>query len=194
MDLCSALWGDLRAGGLSADLSEDGITSDLCPEDSLELDREQENSLETLMERKEALSTWLREQAAADTEAEVAAAGGDSARAAFSWLVGGRLTEAREAAQRGGEHRLAILLAQARGSDCVRRLLIRQMEEWREVSQRRYSTSHIGIELELYHCNSFSGRHGQSHIVVAPSHLRVARRSHDLDSVLSGRLCDRFES
>lgn len=136
VDLCSALWGDLRMStGISVDMSEDGAASDIGGEavDDSDLDREQENSFEMLMERKEALSTWLREQAAADTEAEVTAAGTDAARTAFAWLVGGRLAEAREAAQRGGEHRLAVLLAQARGSDCVRRLLIRQMEEWREV-------------------------------------------------------------
>ncbi len=176
VDLCAALWGNLTT---SADLSEvDSVMGEA------EVEQEDENSFEMLMERKEALSTWLREQAMLDTEAEVTAAGKDTAKAAFAWLVGGRLAEACEAAQKGGEHRLALLLAQSRGSDCVRRMLIRQLEEWREV--RAFLSFLLLLAfVVIYFSLIFTGRHGLADLARAPSNLRPALWPHDLAALLA---------
>ncbi|XP_055493395.1 nuclear pore complex protein Nup98-Nup96 isoform X1 [Leucoraja erinacea] len=111
--LCEALWGNLRE--LEGGLSE--------PTPYL-----------TQLHRRRAFSHWLSAAAEDKVEEEVGLAQHRGhVDAVFSYLTAQRISEACRLAQRSGDHRLALLLAQAGGGFPVRELLSRQLADWNQL-------------------------------------------------------------
>ncbi|XP_019747531.1 nuclear pore complex protein Nup98-Nup96 isoform X2 [Hippocampus comes] len=96
---------------------------------------------ERQMGRRRAFSAWLSRRAARRVEEEVAQAGkGRRAEAVFSYLTGNRISEACRLAQKEGDHRLALLLSQAAGSQYGRELLALQLADWNRTQTDGYLT------------------------------------------------------
>ncbi|XP_059911980.1 nuclear pore complex protein Nup98-Nup96 isoform X1 [Gadus macrocephalus] len=113
--LCEALWG--RLGSSEALDDADGAEA---PDEYLQQ-----------LERRRAFSAWLSSGATSRVEEEVGNAGKENhAEAIFSYLTGGRISMACRLAQKHGEHRMAVLLAQAMGSQPCRELLGLQLADW----------------------------------------------------------------
>ena len=53
--------------------------------------------------------------------------------AVFSLLTGRQISEAYAVAQRSGDHRLALLLAQAGSTDQIKQLVTKQLSDWHEM-------------------------------------------------------------
>ncbi|XP_068436301.1 nuclear pore complex protein Nup98-Nup96 isoform X3 [Clinocottus analis] len=118
--LCEALWGRLGPAG---------------PEP----DAEPLDAYEQQLERRRSFSAWLSRGAARRVEEEVAlAAKGCHADAVFSYLTGNRVSEACQLAQKQGDHRLALLLSQAAGSQYCRDLLALQLADWNRMQTDSY--------------------------------------------------------
>ncbi|XP_078401075.1 nuclear pore complex protein Nup98-Nup96 isoform X1 [Cetorhinus maximus] len=108
--LCEAIWGDLKE--LDASFSP--------PSPYVQQ-----------LERRRAFSRWLSRTAEERIEEEVAVSRHKSpVEAVFSYLTGKRISEACRLAQQSGDHRLALLLAQAAGGHEVRELLSMQLADW----------------------------------------------------------------
>ncbi|XP_060682361.1 nuclear pore complex protein Nup98-Nup96 isoform X1 [Hemiscyllium ocellatum] len=111
--LCEALWGNLTE--LEAAFSE--------PSPYIQQ-----------LERRKAFSRWLSRTAEERIEEEVAVSRHMShVDGVFSYLTGKRISEACKLAQQSGDHRLALLLAQAAGSQQVRELLNLQLADWNQM-------------------------------------------------------------
>ncbi|XP_028322380.1 nuclear pore complex protein Nup98-Nup96 isoform X2 [Gouania willdenowi] len=110
--LCSALWGRLGARQH--------------PEETT-------GEYEQQLDRRRSFSAWLSEGAAPRVEEEVALAGkGHHVDAVFSYLTGNLVAEACGVAQRKGDHRLSLLLAQSAGAPHARELLALQLSDWNQ--------------------------------------------------------------
>ncbi|XP_069748351.1 nuclear pore complex protein Nup98-Nup96 isoform X2 [Narcine bancroftii] len=109
--LCEAVWGNLKE--LDASLSEP-------------------SPYVHQLARRKAFTHWLSRTAEEKIEEEVAAMAHHKSHvdAVFSYLSGKRISEACKLAQQSGDHRMALLLAQACGSLPVRELLSRQLADW----------------------------------------------------------------
>ncbi|XP_051881963.1 nuclear pore complex protein Nup98-Nup96 isoform X2 [Pristis pectinata] len=111
--LCEAIWGNLKE--LDASLSEP-------------------SPYVHQLERRKAFSRWLSRTAEGKIEEEVAVSHHKShVDAVFSYLTGKRISEACKLAQRSGDHRMALLVAQAGGGLPVRELLSRQLADWNQL-------------------------------------------------------------
>ncbi|KAJ3589071.1 hypothetical protein NHX12_009919 [Muraenolepis orangiensis] len=122
--LCEALWGRL---GSSENLDPDDTES---PDEYLQQ-----------LERRRAFSAWLSSGATGRVEEEIGHAGKEShIEAIFSYLTGGRISMACRLAQKHGEHRLALLLAQASSSQPCRELLALQLADWCRMQTDCYIT------------------------------------------------------
>uniref|UniRef100_A0A1A7XNB2 Nuclear pore complex protein Nup98-Nup96 n=1 Tax=Iconisemion striatum TaxID=60296 RepID=A0A1A7XNB2_9TELE len=120
--LCEALWGRL------------------CPSDQ-ELDSEPHSDYEWHLQRRRAISSWLSHGASHRVEEEVSLSGkGRTTDAIFSFLTGGCISKACQLAQKEGDHRLSLLLAQAMGSQFCRDLLALQLTDWNRLQTDRYLT------------------------------------------------------
>ncbi|XP_017296751.1 nuclear pore complex protein Nup98-Nup96 isoform X2 [Kryptolebias marmoratus] len=118
--LCEALWG--QSG----------------PSDQ-ELDTEPLGDYEQQLQRRRTFSTWLSRGASCRVEEEVGLSGkGRHTDAIFSFLTGGRISEACRLAQKEGDHRLSLLLSQAVGSQFCRDLLALQLADWNRMQTDRY--------------------------------------------------------
>uniref|UniRef100_A0A667ZD82 Nuclear pore complex protein Nup98-Nup96 n=1 Tax=Myripristis murdjan TaxID=586833 RepID=A0A667ZD82_9TELE len=118
--LCEALWGRLSP-------------SDQEPE------AEPAGEYQRQLERRRSFSAWLSRGAARRVEEEVALAGkGGHVEAIFSCLTGNRISEACRLAQKEGDHRLALLLSQAAGSQFSRDLLALQLADWNRMQTDSY--------------------------------------------------------
>uniref|UniRef100_A0A6Q2Y127 Nuclear pore complex protein Nup98-Nup96 n=1 Tax=Esox lucius TaxID=8010 RepID=A0A6Q2Y127_ESOLU len=107
--LCEALWGQL-----SSTENEPGTSGYL----------EQ-------LQRRRSFSAWLSHSASQRIEQEVGLnKGGGHVEAIFSYLTGHRISDACRLAQKSGDHRLALLLSQAAGSQFGRELLVLQLADW----------------------------------------------------------------
>uniref|UniRef100_A0A4W3IU68 Nuclear pore complex protein Nup98-Nup96 n=1 Tax=Callorhinchus milii TaxID=7868 RepID=A0A4W3IU68_CALMI len=116
--LCEALWGRLKA---------------------LEPRASQHSPYVQQLERRRAFSHWLSLTAHHRIEQEVAVAQETGhVDAVFSYLTGKRISEACRLAQRSGDHRLALLLAQAVGSEQVRELLAMQLLDWHQLTADQF--------------------------------------------------------
>jgi nuclear pore complex protein Nup98-Nup96 len=80
--------------------------------------------------RKIALSTWLEKHARPSVERDLAAAQQGPERV-FSLLTGHQVDRAAEASAQGGDIRLAVLVAQADGTQPFREQMRAQLETWR---------------------------------------------------------------
>ncbi|XP_061752896.1 nuclear pore complex protein Nup98-Nup96 isoform X3 [Nerophis ophidion] len=93
------------------------------------------------LERRRTFSAWLSRGTAHRVEEEVALAQkGRHTEAVFSYLTGNRISEACRLAQKEGDHRLALLLAQAVGSQYSRDLLGLQLADWNRMQTDSYLT------------------------------------------------------
>ncbi|KAM9781649.1 nuclear pore complex protein Nup98-Nup96 isoform X2 [Syngnathus typhle] len=93
------------------------------------------------LERRRAFSAWLSHRTARRVEKEVALAGKERrTEAVFSYLTGNRISEACRLAQEEGDHRLALLLSQAAGSQYSRDLLALQLADWNRTQSDGYLT------------------------------------------------------
>uniref|UniRef100_A0A3Q2E9I9 Nuclear pore complex protein Nup98-Nup96 n=1 Tax=Cyprinodon variegatus TaxID=28743 RepID=A0A3Q2E9I9_CYPVA len=120
--LCEALWGRL---GPSHQESE--------PEPLGEYEQQ--------LQRRRAFSAWLSHGASCRVEKEVALVGRSRhTEAVFSYLTGSRISEACRVAQKEGDHRLALLLSQAVGSQFCRDLLGLQLADWNRMQTDHYMT------------------------------------------------------
>ncbi|XP_038137487.1 nuclear pore complex protein Nup98-Nup96 [Cyprinodon tularosa] len=120
--LCEALWGRL---GPSHQDSE--------PEPLGEYEQQ--------LQRRRAFSAWLSHGASCRVEKEVALVGRSRhTEAVFSYLTGSRISEACRVAQKEGDHRLALLLSQAVGSQFCRDLLGLQLADWNRMQTDHYMT------------------------------------------------------
>ncbi|XP_061558364.1 nuclear pore complex protein Nup98-Nup96 isoform X1 [Phycodurus eques] len=96
---------------------------------------------ERQLERRRGFSAWLSRRTAHRVEEEVALAGkGRHTEAVFSYLTGNRISEACRLAQKEGDHRLALLLSQAAGSQYNRELLALQLADWNRTQTDAYLT------------------------------------------------------
>ncbi|XP_054610233.1 nuclear pore complex protein Nup98-Nup96 isoform X3 [Dunckerocampus dactyliophorus] len=93
------------------------------------------------LERRRTFSAWLARGTAHRVEDEVVLAGkGRHTEAVFSYLTGNRISKACRLAQKEGDHRLALLLAQAVGSQYSRDLLSLQLADWNRMQTDSYLT------------------------------------------------------
>uniref|UniRef100_A0A8C4R700 Nuclear pore complex protein Nup98-Nup96 n=1 Tax=Eptatretus burgeri TaxID=7764 RepID=A0A8C4R700_EPTBU len=114
--LCEALWGHLHETEMIDD-------EELVPGSVASYTRQ--------AERREALSCWLERAAEEPVEAEVSAMGLHMpVEGVFSCLSGRQVSRACKLAHGAGDHRLALLLSQAIGSEPTRQLLSLQLAEW----------------------------------------------------------------
>ena len=60
------------------------------------------------------------------------------AEAVFSLMTGKQISKAAKVAQKSGDHRLALLLAQAGCSHEVRQLVTKQLSDWLEIQVREH--------------------------------------------------------
>ncbi|XP_061596390.1 nuclear pore complex protein Nup98-Nup96 isoform X2 [Cololabis saira] len=119
--LCEALWGHLGP-------------SDQEPDAEMSEYKQQ-------LQRRQSFSAWLSHGATSRVEEEVALAGkGCHTDAIFSYLTGNRISEACRVAQKEGDHRLSLLLAQALGSQDCRDLLALQLADWNRMQTDCYLT------------------------------------------------------
>ncbi|CAG5118199.1 unnamed protein product, partial [Candidula unifasciata] len=113
--LCVALWGKILQ---APDLEKDEIY--------------REKQL-----RREALSQWLSDassrKVATEMEACSAVSTDSHLKAVFSKLTVREISEACMLAQRGRDHRLALLLAQAAGNTVTRQMVSMQLDKWAEM-------------------------------------------------------------
>ncbi|XP_077402724.1 nuclear pore complex protein Nup98-Nup96 isoform X2 [Vanacampus margaritifer] len=102
---------------------------------------------EQQLERRRTFSAWLSRRTAHRVEEEVALAGKVCrTEAVFSYLTGNRISEACRLAQKEGDHRLALLLSQAAGSQYGRELLALQLADWNRMRTDAYLTKeHLQI-------------------------------------------------
>uniref|UniRef100_A0A8C1EHK0 Nuclear pore complex protein Nup98-Nup96 n=1 Tax=Cyprinus carpio carpio TaxID=630221 RepID=A0A8C1EHK0_CYPCA len=108
--LCAALWGRLG---------------------DRDVETEQYSDYQQQLERRRSFSHWLSECAAECIEEEVGRALQRShAEAIFSYLTGHCISKACKLSQKSGDHRLALLLSQAVGSQFCRDLLALQLSDW----------------------------------------------------------------
>ncbi|XP_066286606.1 nuclear pore complex protein Nup98-Nup96-like isoform X2 [Branchiostoma lanceolatum] len=124
LSLCVALWGDLPDQD-----REDGENG---------LDR---TSYAYHMARREAVSHWLMNQAQDTIQQEVQDSKfkeGGHTDAIFSLLSGRQISQACSLAQQSGDHRLALILAQAGGSHFPREVLGKQLSDWEELKADRF--------------------------------------------------------
>ncbi|XP_077361067.1 nuclear pore complex protein Nup98-Nup96 [Festucalex cinctus] len=97
---------------------------------------------EQQLERRRSFSAWLSRRTAHRVEEEVALAGKVCrTEAVFSYLTGNRISEACRLAQKEGDHRLALLLSQAAGSQYDRELLALQLADWNRMRTDAYMTN-----------------------------------------------------
>ena len=115
--LCQALWGDLPVE-----------------------EEPPAGTYELYQERKEALSAWLRQELGTNPVAHV----NDPVLQA---LLSGQVAAAVTAAQTSHQPRLALLLSQLGGSDSVRRMVGRQLDDWAQVNADQYVDPNL---LRLY--------------------------------------------
>ncbi|XP_053312712.1 nuclear pore complex protein Nup98-Nup96 isoform X2 [Spea bombifrons] len=111
--LCEALWGRLKELGAGLEEPSEYVRG---------------------LERRKAFSRWLSRTAAPRIQEEVSLYGGDRhIEAVFSYLTGGRISEACRLAQKAGDHRLSMLLSQLIGSRPVRDLVALQLVDWHKL-------------------------------------------------------------
>ncbi|CAG2238080.1 ADAR2 [Mytilus edulis] len=119
LDLCVALWGRLP----------DCITDE--PVEGYDYQHS----------RREALSKWLMSTAVQRIQEDVQEAkykGKDHLPAILAYLSGRKISEACLLAQKSGDHRLALLLAQTESHYVVRQLVEKQLIEWAELGADKY--------------------------------------------------------
>ncbi|XP_057677624.1 nuclear pore complex protein Nup98-Nup96 isoform X2 [Corythoichthys intestinalis] len=111
------------------------------------LPAEPQDDYERQLERRRAFSAWLSCRTAHRVEEEVALASkGRHTQAVFSYLTGNRISEACCLAQKEGDHRLALLLSQAAGSQYCRDLLALQLADWNRMQTDTHLTEeHLRI-------------------------------------------------
>ncbi|KAL0994355.1 hypothetical protein UPYG_G00121060 [Umbra pygmaea] len=109
--LCEALWGKLGSDEMDTQPSTPGYLHQL--------------------QRRRSFSAWLSHSATQRIEQEVGVnQRGGHVDAIFSYLTGHRISDACRLAQKSGDHRLALLLSQAAGSQYSRELLALQLADW----------------------------------------------------------------
>ncbi|XP_067113030.1 nuclear pore complex protein Nup98-Nup96 isoform X1 [Osmerus mordax] len=114
--LCEALWGRLASPDTEAEAEAEAGGG---------------SQYEQQLERRRGFSAWLSRSAAPAIEQEVGRSQkGGHVEAIFSYLTGKRVSEACRLAQESGDHRLALLLSQAVGSQGCRELLALQLTDW----------------------------------------------------------------
>ncbi|KAM4796247.1 LOW QUALITY PROTEIN: nuclear pore complex protein Nup98-Nup96-like [Rhinophrynus dorsalis] len=115
--LCEALWGQLK---------------------DLEASLDEPNEYVVSLERRKAFY-WLAQTAEERIEEEVSVCRHERhIEAVFSYLTGGRISEACRLAQKSSDHRLAMLLSQLVGSQPVRDLITMQLVDWNKLQVDRY--------------------------------------------------------
>ncbi|BFZ15130.1 hypothetical protein BsWGS_18167 [Bradybaena similaris] len=128
--LCVALWGKL--------LQEPDLDKD-------EVYREKQL-------RREALSQWLSDASLAKVAAEMEACSvintDSHLKAVFSKLTVREISEACMLAQRGRDHRLALVLAQAAGNTVTRQMVSMQLDKWAELDAFQF----INEERQKIYC------------------------------------------
>ncbi|XP_048244213.1 nuclear pore complex protein Nup98-Nup96-like isoform X2 [Haliotis rufescens] len=100
--------------------------------------------------RREAFSKWLSETAQPKIKEEVQESKFKSQGhliAILSYLSGRQITDACTLAQKSGDHRLALSLAQAVGSNVARQMLAQQLEEWAELGANHFIDQ---VRLKIY--------------------------------------------
>uniref|UniRef100_UPI00358FCD80 nuclear pore complex protein Nup98-Nup96 isoform X3 n=1 Tax=Myxine glutinosa TaxID=7769 RepID=UPI00358FCD80 len=124
--LCEALWGQLHEMEM-IDNDEELVPGSVA-------------SYVRQADRREALSCWLERAAEEPVEAEVSAMGLHMpVEGVFSCLSGRQVSRACKLAQCAGDHRLALLLSQAIGSEPTRQLLSLQLAVW----------ARLGVDLHI---------------------------------------------
>ncbi|KAJ7996062.1 hypothetical protein DPEC_G00233180 [Dallia pectoralis] len=109
--LCEALWGQLSSTETDDEPSASGYVQQL--------------------QRRRSFSAWLSHSGTQRIEQEVGLnQGRGHVEAIFSYLTGHRISDACRLAQKSGDHRLALLLSQAVGSQLGRDLLALQLADW----------------------------------------------------------------
>uniref|UniRef100_A0A8C6U9S7 Nuclear pore complex protein Nup98-Nup96 n=1 Tax=Neogobius melanostomus TaxID=47308 RepID=A0A8C6U9S7_9GOBI len=88
--------------------------------------------------RRRSVSAWLSRGAQDRVEHEVSLCQGRHTDAIFSLLTGNCISQACQLAQKYGDHRLALLLSQAAGSQCSRELLALQLSDWHRMETDSY--------------------------------------------------------
>ncbi|XP_052089696.1 nuclear pore complex protein Nup98-Nup96-like isoform X6 [Mytilus californianus] len=119
LDLCVALWGRLP---------------DCISDEPVE-------GYDYQHSRREALSKWLMSTAVQRIQEDVQEAkykGKDHLPAILAYLSGRKISEACLLAQKSGDHRLALLLAQTESHYVVRQLVEKQLIEWAELGADKY--------------------------------------------------------
>ncbi|KAE8628187.1 hypothetical protein XENTR_v10007381 [Xenopus tropicalis] len=116
--LCESLWGQLK---------------------ELEASLDEPNEYVKNLERRKAFSHWLAQTAQERIEEEVSLYGPERhIEAVFSYLTGGRISDACRLAQKSGDHRLSLLLSQMVGSQEVRDLITLQLVDWNKLQVDHY--------------------------------------------------------
>uniref|UniRef100_A0A0B7B1H5 Nuclear pore complex protein Nup98-Nup96 n=1 Tax=Arion vulgaris TaxID=1028688 RepID=A0A0B7B1H5_9EUPU len=127
--LCVALWGKLLA---APDLEKEEIY--------------REKQL-----RREALSQWLSDasssKVAVEMEASPIISTDSHMKAVFSKLTVREISEACMLAQRGRDHRLALLLAEAAGNTITRQMISMQLSRWAELDASQFIDE---LRLKIY--------------------------------------------
>ncbi|KAL8559558.1 hypothetical protein ACOMHN_018721 [Nucella lapillus] len=101
--------------------------------------------------RREAFSKWLSTASMSKIQAEVAASAHKPEghlQGIVSHLSGAQVSEACSLAQDAGDDRLALLLAQAAGSDIARQMVAVQLAKWAEMG----ATEFIGEQRQRVYC------------------------------------------
>ncbi|XP_041359202.1 nuclear pore complex protein Nup98-Nup96-like [Gigantopelta aegis] len=117
-NLCVALWGNLP-----------------------ELREPDTSEYSKCQARREIVSRWLSSTADDKIKQEVQESQSKNQGhllAIFSYLSGRNISEACSIAQASSDHRLALLLAQAAGSEIPRQMLARQLNGWAELGTNRF--------------------------------------------------------
>ena len=73
-------------------------------------------------------------------------------QAVLSCLTGRQIADACELAQKSGDHKLALLLAQAVSNFLPRQMLSKQLDEWNELGVSLYIHLHMGRSFLDYFC------------------------------------------
>ncbi|XP_028823524.1 nuclear pore complex protein Nup98-Nup96 isoform X2 [Denticeps clupeoides] len=116
--LCEALWGRLCEGA----------------EDKEDHDFEGGAPYQQQLDRRRSFSAWLASGACARIQEEAGPASQRSVpEDVFSYLTAHRISHACRLAQKNGDHRLALLLSQAVGSQHGRDLLALQLADWQRL-------------------------------------------------------------
>ncbi|XP_041440603.1 nuclear pore complex protein Nup98-Nup96 isoform X1 [Xenopus laevis] len=133
-----------EAGELEAVVKQWGLTWTLCESlwgqlKELEASLDEPNEYVRNLERRKAFSHWLAHTAEERIEEEVSLYGPERhVEAVFSFLTGGRISDACRLAQKSGDHRLSLLLSQMVGSQEMRELISLQLVDWNKLQVDHY--------------------------------------------------------